>query len=282
MIRTKFSRKVFVSVNSALMIIIAAVIAVPLWMVVLTSLSPDRVAAEQGFVLIPQGINFASYIRILKSNYMRAFYNSIFVTTAATAVSLLLTTMMAYGLAQKQLVFRKFIMNTVLLTMIISVGFIPHYLVVKNLGMIDSYTAIIIPAAISSYNLILMRNFFQALPESLIESGRLDGCSELAILFRIVLPISLPILAAVTLFYCVSHWNRYFDIILFINNSRKYTIQVLLRQLIFQESSDAGVAVQYNNFKMAVMMMAMLPVLILYPFIQKHFISGIMLGSVKE
>lgn len=147
--------------------------------------------------------------------------------------------------------------------------------------MIDSYGALIFPVAVGTYNLILMRNYFRTLPESLIESARLDGCSELKTLIRIVLPISVPILAAVTLFYAVGHWNRYFEVVMFINKGEKYTLQVLLRQLIFQGESEVTTQVAVNNFKMAVMVVAMLPVLVLYPFIQKYFISGIMLGSVK-
>ena len=280
--RKSFSRKLFLAVNTVFLLGFSALILIPLWMLVLTSLSPDRVAAEYGFVLVPMGIEFDSYRRILSSNYMGAFANSIYVTIVGTGVALLLTTMMAYGLSQKQLMFRKIIMGGILLNMIVNTGMVPRYMVIRNLGMLNSYAAIIIPLAISSYNLILMRNFFQSLPESLIESGRLDGCSEMTILLRIVLPISIPIIAAITLFVSVSHWNRYFEVILYITDSRKYTIQVLLRQLIFQDTSDTGIALQYNNFKMAVMLMAMLPMLVLYPFIQRHFITGIMLGSVKE
>lgn len=280
--KISLSRRIYLFFNSVILIAFCAIIVVPLWMVVLTSFSPDSVAAAEGFVLWPQGFDLGSYRRVFASHgYMTGFFNSIIVTVSATLISLALTTTMAYALAQKELVWRKMFMNAVLFTMLVSGGMVPSYLVVKNLGMIDSYTSLIIPGAISAYNLILMRNYFQSLPESLIESARLDGCTEMGVLIRIVLPISLPIIAAITLFYCVSHWNSYFDVILYINNSDRYTLQVLLRQLIFENASDAGVTVQYNNFKMAVMLLAMLPILVLYPFIQKHFISGIMLGSVK-
>ena len=172
-------------------------------------------------------------------------------------------------------------MNAVLATMFLDGGIIPLYMLVRNMKMIDSYGALVFPVAIGTYNLILMRNYFRTLPVSLIESARLDGCSELKTLIRIVLPISVPILAAVTLFYAVGHWNRYFEVVMFINKGEKYTLQVLLRQLIFQGESEVTAQVVVNNFKMAVMVVAMLPVLVLYPFIQKYFISGIMLGSVK-
>ena len=207
--------------------------------------------------------------------------NSLGVTVAATAFSMALTTTMAYALSQERLMFRNFFMNAVLVTMFLDGGIIPLYMLVRNMKMIDSYGALVFPVAIGTYNLILMRNYFRTLPVSLIESARVDGCSELKTLIRIVLPISVPILAAVTLFYAVGHWNRYFEVVMFINKGEKYTLQVLLRQLIFQGESEVTAQVVVNNFKMAVMVVAMLPVLVLYPFIQKYFISGIMLGSVK-
>lgn len=275
-------RRVFLVFNNLFILVVCLLVAIPLWMVVVTSLSTDAVAAEQGFVLIPQSIDFTSYKRVLSSGgYMSSFFNSLWVTIVATAVSMALTTMMAYALAQRDLLFKNFLMNAVLVTMFLDGGIIPFYMVVRQMGMIDSYISIIIPVAIGTYNLILMRNYFRTIPESLIESGRLDGCSEMGVLLRIVIPISVPILAAVTLFYTVGHWNRYFEVIMFINDSTKYTLQVLLRQLIFQATAEVTSDVVVNNFKMAVMVLAMLPVLVLYPFIQRYFISGIMLGSIK-
>jgi putative aldouronate transport system permease protein len=165
--------------------------------------------------------------------------------------------------------------------LIIDGGIIPFYMVVRRLGMINTYWALLVPMAVSTYNLILLRNFFRSIPDSLIESARIDGAGELHILFKIVFPVSIPILAAITLFYAVLHWNRYFEVVMFINSSSRFTLQVLLRQLIFHSEGDGTYAVLLNNFKMAVMVVAMLPILILYPFIQKYFISGLMLGSIK-
>lgn len=276
------SRKLFLILNVLFMLLVCLAIAVPMWMVVITSFSTNEVAAAEGFVFIPKGFDLSSYQAVFSSSgYMGAFLRSIGVTISATALSMVLTTTMAYALAQKDLVFRNFFINAVLLTMVVDGGIIPFYMVIRQMGMIDTYAALIIPMAITTYNLILMRNFFASLPESLMESARLDGCSELGILCRIVLPISVPILAAILLFYAVGHWNRYFEVIMFINSSKKYTLQVLLRQLIFQSEGEGTFSVQVNNFKMAVMVITMLPILALYPFIQKYFISGLMLGSVK-
>ena len=270
------------TLNLAFVILISLAILIPFWMVVVTSLSSNEVAAREGFVIIPKAIELTSYILVFTSGgYFRSFIRSIWVTVAATGLSMIISTTMAYALAQKELIWRKGFFNIVLLTMIVDGGIIPFYMVVRNLGMINTYWSLIIPTAVSTYNLILLRNFFRSVPESLMESARLDGAGELSILVRIIFPVSIPILAAITLFYAVIHWNRYFEVIMFINRTSMYTLQVLLRQLIFHSEGDGAYTILVNNFKMAVMVIAMLPILVLYPFIQKYFISGLMLGSIK-
>ena len=275
-------RKAFLVINAIFIAVVCILVVIPIWMVIVTSLSTNGVAAEEGFVLIPKGIDFSSYVTIFTGRtYLGSFIRSVWITLAATAISMLLTTMLAYGLSQSGLMFRNTFNQLILITMVIDGGIIPFYMVVMKLGMIDSYWSLLIPMAIQTYNLILMRNFFKSVPESLMESARLDGASEMRILASIVLPVSLPIIAAVALFYLVSHWNRYFEVIMFINDSRKYTLQVILRQMLFQSENTESTGIMYNNFKMAVMVMAMLPIIIVYPFVQKYFISGLMLGSVK-
>ncbi len=282
MYQVSIGRKVFNVINFAVLSLVCIVIALPVLMIIVTSLSPDDIVARLGFVLVPRDITFQSYRAILNSGYMPAFRNSILVTIAATAFSMIMTVTMGYAMAQKDLIGKSFLIRFVIATMVLDAGIIPFYLVVKNLGLINSYLALIIPAAISTYNLILVKNYISSLPESLMESARIDGCTEIGIMIRIVMPISIPILAAVTLFTTVSHWNTYLSVVMFINDSSKYTLQVLLRQLIFQSESAISSYSALNNFKMAVMIMTMLPVLILYPLVQKYFISGIMLGSIKE
>ena len=280
--RTSLPRMLFLFLNLIFVILFCLVVLIPLWMVVITSLSSNEVAAREGFVLIPKGLELTSYIAVFTSGgYFRAFIRSIWITVAATGLSMVISTTMAYALAQKELIWRRGFFNIVLLTMIIDGGIIPFYMVVRNLGMINTYWSLLIPMAVSTYNLILLRNFFCSIPGSLIESARLDGAGELGILIRIVFPVSIPILAAITLFYAVIHWNRYFEVVMFINSSSRYTLQILLRQLIFHSEGDGAYSILVNNFKMAVMVVAMLPILVLYPFIQKYFISGLMLGSIK-
>jgi putative aldouronate transport system permease protein len=251
-------------------------------MAIATSVAPDNQVVQGNFIIIPKSINWGCYTTVFQSGYMKGFMNSLVVTVAGTILSMLFTLFTGYALAQKDLIGRKFFMAFLFITMVFNAGVIPFYIVVRNLGMIDSYFALFIPVLIHTYYLILMKNYLISIPESLIESARLDGCTELGILFQIVVPISIPIIAALTLFYVVFYWNQYLNVVMFINDSAKYTIQVLLRQLIFDNSSvQTGQNRVYPNFKMAVMVLAMLPVLVFYPFIQRYFVTGIMLGSIK-
>lgn len=276
-------RKIFNLLNYMFMIGVSIVILVPLFMIVATSLSPDEVVVKEGYVLFPKVLSFESYERIFTSpGYMTSLMNSLFVAVTATVVSMTLTVTLGYALSRKNLMWRGLFINFIVVTLVLDAGIIPFYLVVQRLGMINSYSSLIIPLAVSTYNLLLCRNYMASIPTSIMESARLDGCSELKILYKIVLPISLPIIAAITLFYAVFHWNQYFYVVMFINDSSKYTLQVLLRQLVFEGESAVTSVVAYNNLKMAVMILAMLPILILYPFIQRYFITGIMLGSIKE
>ncbi len=280
--RMNVSRRVFLICNSIICFFVALAVLFPLWMALATSIAPDSQVVQGNFILFPKSFSLSCYTTIFQSGYMKGFMNSLIVTVAGTILSMLLTLFTGYALAQKDLIGRKFFMAFLFITMVFNAGVIPFYIVVRNLGMIDSYFSLFIPVLIQTYYLILMKNYLISIPESLIESARLDGCSELGILFRIVVPVSIPIIAALTLFYVVFYWNQYLNVVMFINDSAKYTIQVLLRQLIFDSSSvQTGQNRVYPNFKMAVMVLAMLPVLIFYPFIQRYFISGIMLGSIK-
>lgn len=275
-------RKVFMGFNVAMCIFIAIVVLFPLWMALMTSLASDKEVIYQEFIMLPKTISFSCYAVVFQSGYMKGFLNSIYVAVMGTVLSMILTLAAGYALAQKDLIFRRFFMGFIFVTMVFDAGIIPFYIVVQKLKLIDTYASLYIPMLISTYNLILVKNYMLSIPESLVESARLDGCSELGILFRIVIPVSVPIIAAITLFYAVSYWNQYLYVVMFINDTTKYTVQVLLRQLIFDNGSvQSGQNRVYSNFKMAVMIVAMLPTLIMYPFIQRHFVTGIMLGSIK-
>lgn len=280
--KLSLSRKLFMAVSTCVCLLIGLAVLFPLWMALVTSLAPDSQVVYKDFIMFPSTISFNCYAVVFQSGYMNSFLNSIMVTGVGTLLSMILTLLAGYALAQKDLMFRRFFMGFIFVTMVFDAGIIPFYIVVRSLKMIDTFAALFIPVLVSTYNLILVKNYMMAIPESLIESARLDGCSEVGILFKIVVPVSIPIIAAITLFYVVFYWNQYINVLMFINDATKYTIQVLLRQLIFDNASiQTGQNRVYSNFKMTVMIVSMLPVLILYPFIQRHFVSGLMLGSIK-
>lgn len=280
--KTSWSRRLFMLFNSIICLCAVFAVLFPLWMALATSVAPDDQVIQGNFIMFPKSFSLGCYATVLQSGYMKGFLNSVMITVVGTILSMVLTLFTGYALAQKDLIGRKFFMGFIFVTMVFNPGVIPFYMVVRSLGLINSYAALFIPVLIQTYNLILMKNYLISIPESLIESARLDGCSELGILFKIVIPVSIPIIAALTLFYVVFYWNQYLNVVMFINDSTKNTIQVLLRQLIFDNSSvQTGQNRVYPNFKMTVMVLAMLPVLLFYPFIQRYFISGIMLGSIK-
>lgn len=269
--------------NGIFLAVVCTIVVLPIWNIVITSLAEDKDVMGGVYLMIPRSVTFKNYAKVLASGYMKGFYNSLLVAVGGTAVAMAVTVPLGFALAQKKLVFRKFFMRAVSITLVFEAGIMPFYVLIRNLGMIDSYLSLILPFAVSTFNLIIVKNYMASIPESLMESARLDGCNDIEVLLRIVLPISVPILAAVTLFYFVSFWNRYTEAVMFINSSGKYTLQVMLRALVFQGDGSLGENnVVYDNTKMAVMVLGMLPVLIIYPFVQRYFVTGLMLGSVKE
>ena len=276
-------RKVFNWINRIFLLVICLAIIVPIWNVLITSVAVDKDVMGSDYLLVPHSFTLKNYQRVLQSGYMKAFKNSIFVAFVGTALSMLISLPLGYDLSRKELVGRNFWMKMLSFTLVFDVGIMPFYIVVKSLHLINSMAAIIVPVAVSTFNVIIIKNYMTSIPESLVESARLDGCNDVVILVKIIIPLSISIIAAVVLFYFVSYWNRYFEVIMFINDGRKYTLQVVLRSLMFEsDESLGGGNYVYNNTKMAVMVLGMLPVLIIYPFVQKYFVTGIMVGGIKE
>lgn len=281
-IKESTGRKVFNVINRILLAVICLIVVIPIWNVIITSVAVDKDVMGSDYLLIPKSFTLKNYTRVLQSGYMQAFKNSIFVAVLGTALSMFISIPLGYALSRKELVGRNIWMKMLTFTLVFDVGIMPFYIVVRSLHLMNTMAAIIIPVAVSTFNVIIIKNYMSSIPESLIESAKLDGCNDLVVLIKIVLPLSVSIIAAVILFYFVSYWNRYFEVIMFINDSRKYTLQVVLRSLMFEsDESLGGGNYVYNNTKMAVMVLGMLPVLIIYPFIQKHFVSGLMVGGVK-
>jgi putative aldouronate transport system permease protein len=281
-IKESAGRKVFNVCNIIILALVVISIVIPIWNVLITSFAMDKDVVGNDYLLVPHSFTLENYYRVLHSGYMQAFRNSLFVAVVGTALSIVISIPLGFALSRKNLVGRKFLMGMLTFTLVFDVGIMPFYVVVRSLHMINKMAAIIVPVAVSTFNVIIIKNYMSAIPESLIESARLDGCNDYGVLLRIVLPLSVSIIAAVTLFYFVNYWNRYFEVIMFINDSRKYTLQVVLRSLMFEaDDSLGGEHYVYSNTKMAVMVLGMVPVLVIYPFIQKHFVSGLMIGSVK-
>jgi putative aldouronate transport system permease protein len=280
--------RIFDAVNYLLLTLVALVTVLPLVHVLAGSVTTVEEMARKPFVLIPTEFTLNAYKYILSTpTIFKALGVSIFITAIGTLISMFITSLMAYGLTRRDLDGRKFFNLMVVFTMLFHGGLIPSFLVVKQVGLIDSLFAMIIPSAVSAFNLIILRSFFQGLPEGLEESAKLDGCGDFGILFKIVLPLSLPSIATISLFYAVTYWNSYFSAIMYINNADKWPVQVLLRQIVIAAS---GMAADTDNdfikppeqtIKMAVIVVSTLPILMVYPFIQKYFAKGALVGSVK-
>lgn len=281
--------RTFGIINYLLLTIIGLVTIIPFVHVVAGSFTTSAEMAAKKFVLIPTDWSIEAYRFIFSTNTIfKAMAVSIGTTLIGTVISMFITALMAYGLARRDVDGRKVIMFLVVFTMLFHGGLIPTFLVVKELGMIDTYAALILPTAISAFNLIILKNFFQNIPEGLEESAKIDGCSDFGILFRIVLPLSMPAIATISLFYAVTYWNTYMSAILYINESAKWPIQVLLRQIVVLASGmdvssdlDSVAPPPAQSIKMAVIVVATLPILLVYPFLQKHFAKGAMIGSIK-
>jgi ABC-type sugar transport system, permease component len=269
----------------------ALVAALPFVYMIAGSFATEAELTERDFFLIPRDWSIAAYQYIFSSDTIfRSIGVSVFITVAGTLTNLAFTLTMAYSLSRKDLMGRRLFMNMIIFSMLFSGGMIPGYLVVKELGLIDSYAAVILPGAISAFNLIIIRNFFQQLPPGLEESARIDGCTELGVLWRIVLPLSKPVIATFGLFYAVGHWNNFFSALLYLNDHKKWPLQVMLREIVMLSQLAVGDLSNMDpNFvtppdqavKMAVIVVGTVPILCVYPFLQKHFAKGVLLGSIK-
>lgn len=266
-----------------LLLIYCAIIIIPLLYIVQLTLSGTT---DTTFRIFPRQLTLKHYQFVFSAGLIvRPFINSVILTTFGTVTAVVLTVLFAYPLSRTELVGRRFFNFMVVLPMMLNLGFLPKYLLVKDLGLLNTYTAIILVTALTAFNTILVRNYFQNLPSSVIESGRIDGASEFTILLHLIIPISMPVIATVALFSMMQMWNQYFTVILYISDSTRHTLQVILRSMIINDDmafSAANEAAQFTeNIQYTTIVAAMIPVLIVYPFLQKYFVKGIMLGSVK-
>jgi ABC-type glycerol-3-phosphate transport system permease component len=275
-------------VNYTLLTLLVVVCVYPFLNVVAYSFSSNRAVLSGKITFYPIDFQLDAYQQIItRGQIWVSIRVTAIVTALGTMIGLLLTVLAAYALSKKKLKGRTWISALILFTMYFNGGIIPTFLVVKNLGMYDNLTALFIPSAISVFNFIVMRTFFQELPESLEEAAHLDGANDITILTKIVLPLSLPIIATIGLFYAVGYWNEYFSALLYIQTPEKFTLQLRLRNLLFAEelgatgSEGLGQAVMAESLKMTCIVVGTIPILIIYPWLQKYFVKGVMLGSVK-
>ncbi len=280
-------------VTHIVMVLVLLITLLPVIHVAAISLSSSS-AINRGLVSFwPVEFSMQSYYKVMEAGTVpRAFLNSALYMAAGTALSMVLTIMMAYPLSKKNLPLRNLYLLISTIPMFFSGGMIPKFLLVNNIGIYNTFWAMILPGAVSTWNLIIMRSFFQSIPESLEESARLDGANDFHILWWVIIPLSLPAIATVGMFYAVSQWNGWFDAMVYLKESVRYPLQLVLREIVIQgqiakELAAQGIvdddfkAVTVESIKYATLFISILPMLIIYPFVQKYFVKGVMVGSVK-
>lgn len=291
-IRRSRADKAFDVIDYILMGLAFLVVAYPLYFVIIASISDPIAIYEGKVILFPVGVTFEGYERIFSyASLFTGYRNTLIYTSVGTAINVVLTITAAYALSRKELVGRNAVMMGVMITMIFSGGQIPNYLLVRNLGIYNTMWALILPGAVSSYNLIVARTFFQQnIPDELREAAELDGCTDAGFFFRVVLPLSGSIIAVMVLFYAVGHWNSYYNALIYMSSQSKYPLQLVLRNILIVNTMDDmvnDVATQAAQQRMGdlikygMIIVSSLPLMILYPFLQKYFVQGVMIGAIK-
>lgn len=285
--------RIFDFINISLLLSIAALVLYPLIFVLSASISNPIHIVSGDLWLWPKELTFVGYKRIFENkDIMNGYGNTILYTIVGTALNLVLTICAAYPLSRRDLKGRNLITALIVFTMFFSGGLIPTYLLMKNLHLLNSMWALILPSAISVYNVVIMRSFFQnSIPNEMQEAASIDGCDNFRILTRVVLPLSMPIIAVMILFYAVSHWNAFFSALIYLSDRDKYPLQLVLREILIQGQMQDMVdmtddtlvkkMMEVEAIKYGVVVVANLPVLILYPFLQRYFVKGIMIGALK-
>ncbi len=290
--RKTLSDRLFDLYNTALFIVVLIVILYPLYFILIASVS-DPVAVNSGKVWFwPANVSWKGYAAIVNHHQIWLGYrNSLFYAVLGAGISTAVTISGGYALSRKDLFGRKIIMLFILFTMFFQGGLIPTYILVKNLGMLDTMWAMVIPGAVSAFQIVIVRTFFQqTIPDELLEASMVDGCNNLRFFFRIVLPLSLPIIAVIVLFNAVAQWNSYFKALVYLSSEELQPLQIILRRILIENQSSEMMgdlnsaqekAKQAELVKYGLVIVASLPMMVLYPFLQKYFVKGMMIGSVK-
>ncbi|MEU0841135.1 carbohydrate ABC transporter permease [Streptomyces sp. NPDC005962] len=269
---------------------VCLVILGPLWVVIVTSLSDQRTITDAGgLVIVPRTITFRAYTELLSGGTVtRATLVSLALTAVGTTISTVVSVLCAYGLSRSGSFLHRPILMLLLVTMFFNAGLIPTYLLVTGVGLDGSYWSMILPSALSVFNVLVLRAFFQDTAPELVDSARIDGAGEWRILLQIVMPLSKAVIAVVSLFYAVGYWSQWFNAMLYLNDQQMWPLQMILRQLVIKQQAPQGMSQMISSqqipglaVQMAVMVLALIPVAVLYPFVQKHFTKGMLIGAVK-
>ncbi|MFF5787523.1 carbohydrate ABC transporter permease [Streptomyces sp. NPDC012693] len=276
--------------KGAVLVLACLAVLFPLWIVVVTSLSSKKTITETGgLVIVPRDLTFIAYQELLGGGQVtRAAVVSVLVTLTGTLFSMAVSILCAYGLSRPGSLGHRFILLTLMATMFFGAGLIPTYLLVQTLGLTDTYLALILPSAVSVFNILVLRGFFMGVSPELVDSARIDGAGDLRILWQIVMPLSRAVIAVITLFYAVGYWSAWFNASIYLSDQNMMPLQNVLIQLVQKQEIPVGLgqAVKAGNLsglavQMAVMVLALLPVAVLSPFVQKHFRKGMLTGAVK-
>ncbi|MEC0242103.1 carbohydrate ABC transporter permease [Paenibacillus dokdonensis] len=284
--------KLFGIVNTIVLLIILAIVMYPLIFVVSASISNQLAVSSGKMWLFPKEFTLVGYRKVFQNHDILVGYGNTFLyAVVGTSINLVMTILAAYPLSRRKFAGKNIIMFIMVFTMFFSGGMIPTYLIIKKLGMLNTMWSLVIPNAVAVWNIIIMRTFFQeSVPAEVQEAAMIDGCSHTGILMRVMLPLSMPILAVMTLFYCVDHWNSYFSALIYLTDRAKFPLQLILREILIQNQMDkmSGGATSLSEqimygqaIKYAVVVVANLPVFLLYPFLQRYFVQGMTIGAIK-
>ncbi|MCZ8515001.1 carbohydrate ABC transporter permease [Paenibacillus filicis] len=292
--RDSLSDKWFYGLNAMILVLAGLSCLVPIVHVISVSLSDSGSVMSGKVLLWPVEVTFESYKLLLQgTNIVRSFLNSIEITLVGTYLNMLFTIMAAYPLSRKYFIGRRFFSLAIVFTMMFNAGLIPNFILIKSLGLLDSYGSLWLPGLVSAWNLLVLRSFFEGIPEELVEAARIDGCNEWLLIFRIFLPLSLPVLAALALFYGVAHWNSFFNVLIYINDAQKFNLSVLVQNMIqsqqlLQEMNSQGATMDNQlqqitpeSIRAAGIVVMVTPMLLVYPLLQKYFVKGMLIGSIK-
>lgn len=285
--------RLFTALNYVFLALVGLTCLYPFLYVVLASISDPNQFIKHDFTVLwkPAGFSLEAYKHVFTGELGTGYLNTLFYVVVGTAISMFLTFLGAYVLSRKGYLFKRPLTMLIMFTMYFNGGMIPFYLWINDLGMVDTRWAILLPTALSTYNMIVMRTAFASVPESLIEAAKLDGATDFTCLFRIIIPLSKATVAVVLLFYAVSRWNEWLPATMFLRSRDLYPLQIFLREILLTSSADAlvntggdstNVTALAEVIKYATIVVSTLPVLVIYPFVQKYFVSGVMIGGVKE